>query len=212
MDERGAASRKAIAILVSLFLWAGAIVGILNMDALSGNPSVAFAQQCPSPSPSPTGLTTILTVISPAPSQTPCPSPSQTRTATATQTTTATQTRTATPTQTTTASPSPSPTPTQTITSRVSIRYREATDAFRGRVRSPSARCERKRLVIVKKVRPGRDRRLGADVTNNKGRWRLGPFRDPDGRFYATARRKQFVDQAGRSVVCRKARSRTIRR
>jgi hypothetical protein len=81
--------------------------------------------------------------------------------------------------------------------SRVTIR-----DRFRGRVTSSRRSCRVNRRVIVKKVRPGRDRTVGSDRTNNRGRWRL---RRPNanGRFYA---------QVNRNAACRGDRSRTIRK
>jgi hypothetical protein len=95
--------------------------------------------------------------------------------------------------------------PTVRVDSSVTIR-----DRFRGRVNSTNARCRRGRLVKVKKRRPGRDRTIGQDRTNRRGRYVV---RRPgaNGRFYAKVVKKRVV-RPNRIIVCRAARSRTIRR
>jgi hypothetical protein len=77
---------------------------------------------------------------------------------------------------------------------------------FRGRVNSVRNPCERRRRVVLKKVRPGPDRTVGRDRTNAQGRWRINKP-NAKGRFYARAVKKETA-----TIICRPARSRTVRR
>ncbi len=89
-----------------------------------------------------------------------------------------------------------------------SIKYRRP--AFKGRIRSPRKFCRRNRFVTVNRVRRGRDRRIGQDFSNRRGRWRVVKRNPRDGRYYARVagkRRKRHRH----SHRCRPFRSRIIR-
>jgi hypothetical protein len=87
------------------------------------------------------------------------------------------------------------------VESRIGIRGK-----FRGKVRSPRNACERRRTVVLKKVRPGRDRTVGRDRTNLRGVWRINKP-NATGRFYARVQR-----QEKRRVICLADRSKIVRR
>lgn len=157
---------------------------------------------CPKPTPSPSGSRSPTPRPSPSGSPTPSPSPSPSRSASPT------------PMQ---SPPGSSPSPTQSTppppsvreySSNISIAYKQG--AFKGRVRSQSARCETGRRVTLKKVKPGSDATVGKGRTDGDGRWRI-PKRDPEGRYYAKVKRRQFDGGGNRTIVCKAARSRTIR-
>lgn len=105
--------------------------------------------------------------------------------------------------------PPPPEFPPTPVRSRITIRFDEGAGAFKGAVSSKRARCERRRRVIVKRERSGDDRVLGATKTRLSGRWSLGGFEDPRGRYYARTPKKK-VEANGVTLVCRAARSRTI--
>jgi hypothetical protein len=87
------------------------------------------------------------------------------------------------------------------VESRIGIRGK-----FRGKVRSPRNACERRRTVVLKKKRPGRDKTVGRDRTNRRGVWRINKP-NARGRFYARVKR-----QEKRNVICLGDRSKTVRR
>lgn len=199
-------ARTILAIVAGLWI---ATVYVLSVGAVPPSPQ-AHAQDClpgdpgfpeceeeegsPSPSPSPSG--------SPSPSPSPSgssPQPSGS------------------PSPSGSASPSPSPSSSQTTPpppsideqdSSLSISYKRG--AFKGRVRSDSRRCETGRRIVLKKVKPGKDATVGRDRTDGDGRWKI-PKRKPEGRYYAKAKRKQYDGGDNRTIVCKAARSRTIR-
>ena len=72
--------------------------------------------------------------------------------------------------------------------SRIRVRYRPATSVFTGRVTSALGSCERKRKVVVKRVRPGRDVVVGRDRTGRTGHFDVAHDGRP-GRYYALAKR-----------------------
>jgi hypothetical protein len=83
---------------------------------------------------------------------------------------------------------------------------------FTGTVDSDKAKCEKKRKVTIKKVRKGKDRKIGSDRTNRFGIYRVGHNRPHgDGRFYAKAKKKEFVNKAGRTVICKAGRSPSVK-
>lgn len=82
----------------------------------------------------------------------------------------------------------------------LTIRYADAANAFRGRLKSVSAACESGRMVRVFKQRDGRDRLVGSD-TSNQGRYQVNK-RNAGGRYYARSTSKG---------QCLAERSRTIR-
>jgi hypothetical protein len=83
---------------------------------------------------------------------------------------------------------------------------------FTGDVVSDKAKCERGRKVVVKKVTPGSDFKVGSDRTNRRGAFKVGHGgrAHGDGKFYAKVKKKRFTNNKGRVIVCEKARSRTI--
>ena len=195
--------RRARAILVAL------VLGLVFIVLFSSNPSgLSFAQ------PVLSSLLSSGSESSPSPTpSTSSPSPSAS-TSTATPSPTATQT-TATPTATqTSASPSPSestppppPPPPVRYPSTVKMRYDD--NAFEGEVGSVTKRCRKERVVVVKKKRPGKDKKVGADITDRKGDFSVRE-RKANGTYFAVAARKSFIDRTGRQVVCSKDRSRNV--
>jgi hypothetical protein len=77
---------------------------------------------------------------------------------------------------------------------------------FRGKVKSAKGKCRKNRTVILKKVRPGSDKTVGTDKTNAQGKWKI-KRPNAKGRFYAKAQRKETL-----KLICRKARSKTVKR
>jgi hypothetical protein len=69
------------------------------------------------------------------------------------------------------------------VQSQVTIR-----GSFKGQVVSEAARCEKQRKVFLKKKRPGKDRTVGTDRTNNAGNWNIHKS-NPNGRYYAKIKR-----------------------
>lgn len=99
-----------------------------------------------------------------------------------------------------------------TADSTISIRFENG--KFRGRVRSPRERCEKRRLVKVYKARPNRpDVFIGEDRTNDNGFYRVRKPRGVKGKFYARATRKvtQHPNYPTQVHRCRRALSRVIK-
>jgi hypothetical protein len=94
------------------------------------------------------------------------------------------------------------------VPSTVGIRHKLRPHVFRGRVNSERARCERRRVVRIKKVGVGT---VGTDRTNRAGRYVERHRRGGRGRYFAVVARKSFVSGAGDLIICQKARSRRIR-
>jgi hypothetical protein len=69
------------------------------------------------------------------------------------------------------------------VQSQVTIR-----GSFKGQVVSEAAKCEKHRRVLLKKKRPGKDKTVGSDRTNNAGNWRIRKA-NPNGRYYAKIKR-----------------------
>jgi hypothetical protein len=69
------------------------------------------------------------------------------------------------------------------VQSQVTIR-----GSFKGQVVSEAAKCEKRRRVLLKKKRPGKDKTVGSDRTNNAGNWRIRKA-NPNGRYYAKIKR-----------------------
>jgi hypothetical protein len=68
--------------------------------------------------------------------------------------------------------------------------------SYRGYVKSEVHKCEPKRLVVLFRMRPGTDRKAGADRSDRRGFWDVDPR--GGGRFYAEVRPK-----SGNGWVCR---------
>jgi hypothetical protein len=159
------------------------------------------SDESPSPSgssPSPSRTTSSPTTQSPSPSQSPSGSPSRSPSPSPTS-------QAPSPTSTQTTPPPPS---FQEVNTKVTIAYRK--NAFRGAARSRNNRCERRRRVVVHKVKKGRDGTVSQDLTNRRGRWkvRMGVRR---GRYYATVAAKTVAGSNNRTIGCKRARSRRIR-
>ena len=202
------ASRVSMAVVV--VLWAAGAWLIVNPVQSIGAP--LESQSCVPNQPPPLGCPTPSASTS---SATPSPSrstASPTATSTSTSTTSPTSTSTSSPTQTSSPSTSPSDPPpvVTTYPTGVTIRYSDRSDEFRGAVESSARRCTQNRAVTVFRQRPGRDRAVGFDRTNSRGRYRVG-YRGRNGRFYAVAAKKEFNDAEGNRVICSRGRSRSIR-
>jgi hypothetical protein len=81
--------------------------------------------------------------------------------------------------------------------SKVTIR-----GSFKGRVLSDVTECTMDHKVVLKKKRPGKDKRVSANRTNPGGKWKIRIFR-PSGRYYAKLKK---------NPRCTGDRSRTVRR
>jgi hypothetical protein len=79
-----------------------------------------------------------------------------------------------------------------------------AGDTFDGRVGAPKAVCKRGRKVVVHKIQPGSDTRIGADVTGSGGKWVVDPPGKSvaPGRYYATMRSKVLRKTAAHDHSC----------
>ena len=95
------------------------------------------------------------------------------------------------------------------VASNVSIDYRRG--AFKGKVGSSNNRCKISRAVKLKKKKPGRDKTVGRDNTNRRGKWSVRK-RARRGSFYAVAAKKVFTARDGHRVVCGRDRSPTEKR
>jgi hypothetical protein len=91
------------------------------------------------------------------------------------------------------------------------IRYHRLTGSFLGSIGTARKRCQRGRIVTVKRSRSGRDVLLKSDRTNRRGNWRVWGYPKIRGKFYAVARPKVFTDHVGDEVRCKRALSPTIR-
>lgn len=102
----------------------------------------------------------------------------------------------------------PSPTPSDsgpsdtTYPSTVTIRYEARSNAFAGRVESPSVRCERGRSVTLRKKRPGQDAVKARAQTNREGKWRALGFSSPNGSWYATVKARTITTSEGDFIRC----------
>lgn len=142
-----------------------------------------------SPAPSPS-----TTSPSPTPSTTsPSPSPSQSSPSTSPSPT---------------ASPTTEPPPDRPTTVTSSVNGRSTDKGFAGGVDAAKKRCEKNRLVKIKK--PGKGV-IGKDRTNKAGKWNL---RRPnaEGRFFALVMAKKYTNQQGETFRCTRDRSRSFRR
>ncbi len=92
--------------------------------------------------------------------------------------------------------------------SSVSIRYNEDKTQFQGRVRAHRPRCERRRSVVVLRVRPRRDAIAGADLTNRNGHYSVEK-RNPKGDFFAHVARR-VTGRGNHRHICRGDTSKTI--
>jgi len=74
--------------------------------------------------------------------------------------------------------------------------------SFKGQVVSERRGCKVDRKVILKKVRPGKNKKVGTDRTNKFGNWRINK-KNPKGRYYAKIRR---------TLRCTRDKSPTVRK
>ena len=113
----------------------------------------------------------------------------------------------------TASSTSPSPTPTETtppppIAYSTTTKFKINGNTFSGSVRSDNRKCRKGRKVVFKEERRGKDKRVGQDTTNKRGKFRHKE-RGAEGKYYAVAKAKGFTDRSGRNVTCGQDRSRT---
>ena len=77
---------------------------------------------------------------------------------------------------------------------------------FFGRVDSDKKKCEKNRLVKVKKTGSGNT--VAKDRTDGSGNWRKKHGKNlKDGRYFAKVKKKQFTNSKGRLIICRGAKS-----
>jgi hypothetical protein len=156
-----------------------------------GGSTAGAVPDCVTPQPSPTGS------ISPSPSDSststspPYPDPSVTIQGIGPSQTSSTD-------------------PNLVCASQVSIDYSERKDSFVGRVRSDAPECVDGRVVHLRKVRSGPDRKMGRDVAGSSGKWREGGFENPTGRFYALVKAMTVKRDDGVTVECMADRSKKI--
>lgn len=81
---------------------------------------------------------------------------------------------------------------------------------FKGRVRAGKSVCKKKRKVVLKKVKKGRDRTVGRDKTNRRGVYKIFKRR-AKGRYYTKMKHRE-VAKNGNIINCTKARSKTVKR
>lgn len=92
------------------------------------------------------------------------------------------------------------------VATNLTIRYDAEANAFKGAAGSSRKRCQRGRLVRVKKIVPGPNRTIGRDRTNKFGNWRVDKRR-VNGRYYAVVTKKKFTLPSGDILVCQRDRS-----
>ncbi len=102
--------------------------------------------------------------------------------------------------------PPPIPVEPQKFARGLSISYSHKRERFKGALSSQKAECNSDQKVVLFERRPGDDRRVGADTTNDAGGWRV---REPDaaGRFLAQVK-ETVLPAAG---TCLAAASKTLR-
>jgi len=94
--------------------------------------------------------------------------------------------------------------------SRTNLKHSNKPHRFSGRVKSDDDRCVAGRDVVVRKVRPGRDRVVASDTTNGRGQWSDRHDRGGAGRYYAVVRRDTVQDGID-TINCLRGRSGTKR-
>ena len=92
-----------------------------------------------------------------------------------------------------------------------SIRYREESNRFAGRVESHMTYCVRRRAVTLYRERPGTDATIATTRTGRSGRWYFPGFDDPEGRFYAVARYRDRAFGIDGAQICYRGLSKTIK-
>ena len=103
------------------------------------------------------------------------------------------------------------PAGTQCAGATTSIRYREESNRFAGRVESRMTFCERRRVIALRREQPGADVTIATTRTGRSGRWVFRGFDDPEGRFYAVARHRERGFGIDAVLICLRAESRTIK-
>lgn len=83
----------------------------------------------------------------------------------------------------------------------------ERTDYFSGRLISQKPRCEQDRRVRVFRKVPGDDIRMGADISDEEGRWRVEFEDPPNDTYYAKTGRKVLKNSPAHLHICKRARS-----
>ena len=79
-------------------------------------------------------------------------------------------------------------------------------NSFDGRVQSNTGKCRNGRKVVLKKQKPGRDKKVGSDTTNRRGNYSIRQ-RNAKGTYYTVAGKKTYRDSSGRLHICNKGRS-----
>jgi hypothetical protein len=94
----------------------------------------------------------------------------------------------------------------------VGINYSSSKNAFHAKVTSAAVECLIDRRVSLKKVRPGKDKTLGRDITNANGKWSIGGFPSPHGTFYAKVKEETVQATGGPLIVCSSDRSKKLKK
>ncbi|HEU4481046.1 MAG TPA: hypothetical protein VFS18_04100 [Actinomycetota bacterium] len=113
--------------------------------------------------------------------------------------------------------PSPSPSATHSpdpgperFESQTTIKHNDARNVYKGLVKSDRGRCEKGRVVQLRKERPGEDKILDRDRSNRNGFWKLRHGVEK-GQVYGFSKRKSFIAGDGTVVVCKSDDSRSIK-
>lgn len=99
---------------------------------------------------------------------------------------------------------------TYTTPTRHALAYGDG--SFRGQLSSTRAACLNDREIVVRRVRPGRDQKIGEAMSNSKGRWHLDAKRSTlNGPYYAVARATSISDGSGNTIACKRGTSNRVR-
>ncbi len=79
-------------------------------------------------------------------------------------------------------------------------------DRFDGKLGATESRCLRERAVRLYRSVPGRDRRIAAALTNNRGAYRFDREDPGSGRFYLRVKKRRIP-----IGICERARSKKLR-
>ena len=91
-----------------------------------------------------------------------------------------------------------------------SFRHTNRPHAFRGKAASGDRRCASGRNVVVRKVRPGKDRVVARTKTGARGGWSAKHTKGGAGRYYAVLPARSFMDDLD-SLTCRRAKTSTLK-
>jgi hypothetical protein len=99
--------------------------------------------------------------------------------------------------------PDPAPQPVE-FDRKLTLRYSERTDKFSGKLGSSEEECRSGRVVLFK-VKPGKDKRIGSDLASASGTW-LERSKNASGKYYVTSVRHDLT-----GGYCPAVKSKTLR-